>query len=90
MTEPSDYLRWFDARGLDNEERIDNSAPWWKTADQDGAPLRDPEMARLLAELSIDATGVNPSNLLRAIAGTGDAEAAGQRLSAKQSIAALA
>jgi hypothetical protein len=79
MTKPSDYVHWFDAAGLDDVPLVGGGARWLEAARTTEVAGNCVDVAHLLTELGIDATGVNPSNLLRTIAYARDAETAKQR-----------
>jgi hypothetical protein len=81
MTKPSDYVRWFDAIRLDDGPLV-GAARRLEAERRTEAADNCPDVAHLLTELGIDATGVNPSNLLRTIVCARNAETAKQRQTA--------
>jgi len=82
MTKPSDYVHWFDAVRLYSVRAVGRAVQSPDAAHRTEAPGYYPDVADLLTELGIDPTGVNPSNLLRTIAGASDVETTMQKQAA--------
>lgn len=82
MTKLSDYVGWFDDFGSSS------NGPHQGGTLQGGTLARGAEVGRLLVEPGIDPTGLKPSNLLRTIARTFDANVTRGRSTAKQTAAA--